>query len=90
MSIQMRFDAEAEEPLEGWAIDADEVDRQIEAFRTRSAQERREIAGLQPARAEVILAGACVVRTILTLTGQDALTVSDRGLRHGVIAERFG
>ncbi|HYJ27223.1 MAG TPA: Ppx/GppA family phosphatase [Nocardioides sp.] len=71
-------------------LDADEVDRQIEAFRTRSAEERREIAGLQPARAEVILAGACVVRTILTLTGQDALTVSDRGLRHGVIAERFG
>jgi exopolyphosphatase / guanosine-5'-triphosphate,3'-diphosphate pyrophosphatase len=71
-------------------LDADEVDRQIEVFRTRSAEERREIAGLQPARAEVILAGACVVRTILTLTGQDSLTVSDRGLRHGVIAERFG
>jgi len=76
--------------VHGTVIDADEVDRQIEAFRTRSAQERREIAGLQPARAEVILAGACVVRTILTLTGQDALTVSDRGLRHGVLAERFG
>lgn len=71
-------------------LDLGEVDRQIEAFRTRSADERRAIAGLQPARAEVILAGACVVRTILTLTGQDALTVSDRGLRHGVIAERFG
>ena len=71
-------------------LDADEVDRQIETFRTRSAEQRRTIPGLQPARAEVILAGACVVRTILSLTGQDALTVSDRGLRHGVIAERFG
>ena len=45
---------------------------------------------LQPARAEVILAGACIVRTILTLTGQDAVMVSDRGLRHGVVTERFG
>jgi exopolyphosphatase/guanosine-5'-triphosphate,3'-diphosphate pyrophosphatase len=71
-------------------VDADEIDRQIEVFRTRSAEERRGIPGLQPARAEVILAGACVVRAILTLTGQDALTVSDRGLRHGVTAERFG
>ena len=71
-------------------VDAGEVDRQIEAFRGRSADERRQIAGLQPARAEVILAGACIVRTILTLTGQEAVTVSDRGLRHGVIAERFG
>jgi exopolyphosphatase / guanosine-5'-triphosphate,3'-diphosphate pyrophosphatase len=71
-------------------VDADEVDRQIEVFRGRSADQRRDIAGLQPARAEVILAGACIIRTILTLTGQQALTVSDRGLRHGVIAERFG
>ena len=51
---------------------------------------RRGIPGLQPARAEVILAGACIVRTILTLTGQEAVTVSDRGLRHGVVTERFG
>ena len=76
--------------VHGTVVDVDEVDRQIEAFRTRSTERRREIAGLQPARAEVILAGACVVRTILRLTGQDAVTVSDRGLRHGVIAERFG
>ena len=38
----------------------------------------------------MILAGACIVRTILTLTGQEAVTVSDRGLRHGVVTERFG
>jgi exopolyphosphatase/guanosine-5'-triphosphate,3'-diphosphate pyrophosphatase len=45
---------------------------------------------LQPARADVILAGACVVRTALVLLGADTLVVSDRGLRHGVLAERFG
>jgi exopolyphosphatase/guanosine-5'-triphosphate,3'-diphosphate pyrophosphatase len=37
----------------------------------------------------VILAGACIVRGILSKLGCDALTVSDRGLRHGLIAERF-
>jgi exopolyphosphatase/guanosine-5'-triphosphate,3'-diphosphate pyrophosphatase len=82
-----RYDADV---VHGTVLTADEVDRQIEAYRQRSADERREIVGLQPARAEVILAGACIVRTILDLTGQDALTVSDRGLRHGVAAERFG
>jgi hypothetical protein len=29
------------------------------------------------------------VRTVLAKLGRDALTVSDRGLRHGVRAERF-
>lgn len=89
-AVKHRLDRYDPDVVHATTLDLVEVDRQIEAFRTRSAEERRVIAGLQPARAEVILAGACVVRTILTLTGQDAVTVSDRGLRHGVIAERFG
>ena len=66
-----------------------EIDRQIELYRARNADERRQIVGLQPNRAEVILAGACIVRTVLVKLGRDALTVSDRGLRHGVLVERF-
>ncbi|MEQ6903332.1 Ppx/GppA family phosphatase [Nocardioides sp. YIM 152588] len=76
--------------VHGTVLDLAEIDRQIDLYRSRSAEQRRAIPGLQPARAEVILAGACIVRTILTLSDQDAATVSDRGLRHGVLAERFG
>ena len=50
----------------------------------------RSIVGLQPKRADVILAGACIVRTVMEKLGPDSLTVSDRGLRHGVLAEHFG
>ena len=75
--------------VQGTVLDLAEIDRQIELYRTRSADERRQIAGLQPARAEVILAGACIVRTILTKLHHESLTVSDRGLRHGV-AQRAG
>ena len=59
-------------------------------MRTRDADARRGIIGLQPKRADVILSGACVVRTVMQKLGQDSLTVSDRGLRHGVLLERFG
>jgi exopolyphosphatase / guanosine-5'-triphosphate,3'-diphosphate pyrophosphatase len=76
--------------VQGTHLERAEVDRQIELYRTRTADERREIVGLQPQRAEVILAGACIVRTVLEKLGIDALTVSDRGLRHGVLVERFG
>jgi exopolyphosphatase / guanosine-5'-triphosphate,3'-diphosphate pyrophosphatase len=76
--------------IQGAVLEAAEVDRQIELYRTRTADERRRIVGLQPKRAEVILAGACIVRTVLAKLGRDSLTVSDRGLRHGVLAERFG
>jgi exopolyphosphatase / guanosine-5'-triphosphate,3'-diphosphate pyrophosphatase len=76
--------------VQGTVLDRAEIDRQIEEYRTRDADGRREIVGLQPARAEVILAGACVVRTIIDKLGCDSVTVSDRGLRHGVLIERFG
>jgi exopolyphosphatase/guanosine-5'-triphosphate,3'-diphosphate pyrophosphatase len=76
--------------VQGTVLDRAEIDRQIELYRSRDAAGRREIVGLQPKRADVILAGACVVRTVMTKLGRDSLTVSDRGLRHGLIAERFG
>ena len=77
------------EIVQGTELDRAEIDRQIELYRTRTADERRAVVGLQPNRAEVILAGACVVRTVLGKLGRDSLVVSDRGLRHGLIADRF-
>jgi exopolyphosphatase/guanosine-5'-triphosphate,3'-diphosphate pyrophosphatase len=76
--------------VHGTVLDRAEVDRQIALYASRPAEERRSIVGLQPARAPVILAGALVVRTVLEKLGVDSLTVSDRGLRHGLLVERFG
>jgi exopolyphosphatase/guanosine-5'-triphosphate,3'-diphosphate pyrophosphatase len=76
--------------VHGTVLDKAEIDRQIESYRSRNAEERRSIVGLQPKRADVILAGACIVKTVMDKLGQNVLTVSDRGLRHGVLVERFG
>ena len=76
--------------VQGTVLGRAEIDRQIELYRTRDADARRAIVGLQPKRADVILAGACIVRTVMDKLGASALTVSDRGLRHGVLLERFG
>ncbi len=76
--------------VQGAVLDRVEIDRQIELYRSRDAEARRAIVGLQPKRAEVILAGACIVRTIMEKLGKQTLTVSDRGLRHGLLIDRFG
>jgi exopolyphosphatase / guanosine-5'-triphosphate,3'-diphosphate pyrophosphatase len=75
--------------VHGTVLDRAEIDRQIELYRTRSGEERREVVGLQPKRADIILAGACIVRTLLEKLGRDSLIVSDRGLRHGLFVDRF-
>jgi exopolyphosphatase/guanosine-5'-triphosphate,3'-diphosphate pyrophosphatase len=76
--------------VHGTVLDQAELEREIELFSSRSLAERRQIVGLQPARAEVIVAGACIVLTVMELLGQESLTVCDRGLRHGLLDERFG
>ena len=87
VSKQMsKYDPDA---IQGSVLAKSEIERQIELYRSMSADERRTIVGLQPKRAEVILAGACIVHTILDELGADSFTVSDRGLRHGVMLERF-
>lgn len=75
--------------VQGSVLTRAEVERQIELYRSRDVEGRRQIPGLQPKRADVILAGACVVRTVMAKLGRDALTVSDRGLRHGLLVDRF-
>ena len=76
--------------VQGAVLDRAELDRQIELYRGRDAEARRAIVGLQPRRAEVILAGACIVGAVMDKLGHQTLTVSDRGLRHGLLLDRFG
>ena len=75
--------------IQGSVIDRAEVVRQIELYRTKSLDDRRTIIGLQPKRADVILAGVCIVKTVMDKLQKDTLSVSDRGLRHGLLIDRF-
>ena len=55
------------------------------------ADERRAIVGLQPARAEVILAGACIVRTVLDASSAATRSRSaTAACATALLAERFG
>jgi exopolyphosphatase / guanosine-5'-triphosphate,3'-diphosphate pyrophosphatase len=89
-AVQLGLATYDPDQVQGAVLDRAEIDRQIELYRSRDAEARRGIVGLQPKRAEVILAGACIVRTIMDKLGQQTLTVSDRGLRHGLLIDRFG
>lgn len=48
---------------------------------------RREVPGLEPARADVIVAGATIATCILESARGDSFVVSDRGVRWGLVAQ---
>jgi exopolyphosphatase/guanosine-5'-triphosphate,3'-diphosphate pyrophosphatase len=76
--------------VQGTVLARSEVDRQIDLYAPLGTHDRRMIAGLPAARADIILCGACIVRAIMEKLAADAVTVSARGLRHCVLMERFG
>ena len=47
------------------------------------------MAGLDPKRADVILAGACVLRQIAVAARAPEILVSDRGIRWGLLFEKM-
>lgn len=76
--------------IQGCQLTVGEMERQLELYRGRTVAQRRELAGLQPKRADTILAGAAIVTTVMRKLGVDTVTVSDRGVRHGLMVDRFG
>jgi exopolyphosphatase/guanosine-5'-triphosphate,3'-diphosphate pyrophosphatase len=75
--------------IQGSTLTLEDINAQIADYAAKTLEQRREIVGLQPKRADVILAGAGIVKAVMELTGASELTVSDRGLRHGLMYELF-
>ncbi|MFC1493507.1 Ppx/GppA family phosphatase, partial [candidate division KSB1 bacterium] len=88
----IKFGLEEYDPdiVHGSILRRDELTEMINRFRQSTIEEIRRIKGLQPDRADVILAGSCIVDVIMEKTGYDSIIVSDWGLRHGIMYERFG
>ncbi|HZO90917.1 MAG TPA: hypothetical protein VFB38_21510 [Chthonomonadaceae bacterium] len=77
------------EQLHGHTLQADALEDLTARLASRTIQERKQIPGLDPARADVILGGAIILSQALAHLGSAALDVSTRGLRWGVLYDRF-
>ncbi|MFQ5848966.1 MAG: Ppx/GppA family phosphatase [Candidatus Binatia bacterium] len=75
--------------VHGSHLKREEVRRQIQVFQGKTIAERRQIPGLEPKRADVILAGALLIDRIMALFRMDRVVVSDQGIRYGLLYERL-
>jgi exopolyphosphatase/guanosine-5'-triphosphate,3'-diphosphate pyrophosphatase len=71
--------------VHGWSLHADALDDQIARLATATQEQREAMIGLDPRRADVILAGALILRGIARRAGVSRLRVSDRGIRWGLL-----
>jgi exopolyphosphatase/guanosine-5'-triphosphate,3'-diphosphate pyrophosphatase len=73
--------------VHGSSLSLDEVRRQIGVFQRTSVAERKKIVGMDPKRADVIFAGACLIERIMNFFLADRVIVSDQGVRYGLLHE---
>lgn len=59
----------------------------LEFLRRLPLEERRKVAGLSGQRAEIIVAGACIIERLMEHFGVDRMRVHDGGIRDGLLAE---
>jgi exopolyphosphatase/guanosine-5'-triphosphate,3'-diphosphate pyrophosphatase len=72
-------------PGHGLRLRTSQVTALREALPARPVDERRELPGLEAARADVVLAGAIVFEEVMLLGGWPVLLVCAQGVRHGLL-----
>ena len=87
-AMSMRLETYDAARVHGGMLTLAQLDTQIERLASATQGERERIAGLDPRRADVIFAGALLLRAIARRAGVEAVRVSDRGIRWGLFYER--
>jgi exopolyphosphatase / guanosine-5'-triphosphate,3'-diphosphate pyrophosphatase len=73
--------------VHGSRLTLSEVRRQVALFQSKTIEERKAIPGLEPRRADVMLAGATLIERIMTAFHSERVIVSDQGVRYGLLHE---
>lgn len=71
--------------LHGVVLTINEIEARIDQLAALPLAERRNVPGLEPDRADVIVAGAIVQAQVLKRLAADRIVVSARGLRYGLL-----
>jgi exopolyphosphatase/guanosine-5'-triphosphate,3'-diphosphate pyrophosphatase len=76
--------------VHGYRLPSAALAEQIARLAGSTQPEREAMAGLDPRRADVILCGAIILLAIADRARTNAILVSDRGIRWGLLYERLG
>ena len=86
-AVEQALPAYDAERVHGSSLGRAQVEGLVERLAALPLAARARLPGMEPKRADVIVAGAVVVAEAMRLTGFEPLTVSDRGVRWGLVYE---
>jgi exopolyphosphatase/guanosine-5'-triphosphate,3'-diphosphate pyrophosphatase len=71
--------------VHGSCLTVEDLRRQVGLLQEKSVAERKAIVGMDPKRADVIFAGACLIERIMKFYRAERVVVSDQGVRYGLL-----
>jgi len=75
--------------VHGYTFSRERLESMIELLRGMNQRQREEVPGLSRDRADLILAGALIIRQLMRRGRFAEITVSGQGLREGIFYEHF-
>jgi len=75
--------------VHGELLARDELERTLDRLAAMTPAQRSDVRGLHPGRAELVVAGMCLLAGLLDRFACDEVLVSDRGVRFGLLFQRW-
>jgi exopolyphosphatase/guanosine-5'-triphosphate,3'-diphosphate pyrophosphatase len=87
-SVYLKLERYNAERISGLTLTHHNLEELISRFCRLEVEEIERLPGMEPSRADIIEAGATIIQSFLSITGEPQIRVSDRGLRHGLLLGR--
>lgn len=75
--------------LHGYVLKRESVEESLQLFRKLPVDKRRDVPGLTPDRADIILPGVMVLLEVMKRMEANEVAISQNGVREGVFLEHF-
>jgi exopolyphosphatase/guanosine-5'-triphosphate,3'-diphosphate pyrophosphatase len=88
-AVKLKMEEYDSSRIENLKIKNSELEKIIKNLSSLSLEKRNEVKGLQPKRADIIIAGLIILRNILDFINSAELYVSDHDLLYGLLKEEL-
>ncbi len=86
-AVKMKLSQYNPDLIHGTVLETATVNEIYNQLNQMTLEERKCVKGLQPERADIIVAGTLILQTVLDMLGTEEIIVSESDLLHGIVSE---
>jgi exopolyphosphatase/guanosine-5'-triphosphate,3'-diphosphate pyrophosphatase len=88
-ALALNLETYSGDAVDGQILTQSKIREFVNRFCQLTLTEKKQLLRLDPARADIILAGTLILNGLLNRGNFNEITVSDHGLRHGIALREF-